>query len=119
MAMTVVRLGMGGMGDCSVADGGRPRRPTVEPHGMRARFLPAAPVTCEACDADAFAILATATNPEAGTTHVRLRCGACGLRQVRDLDAKTAAGFREHLDATQRQIARVLAAMLRAAANDA
>jgi hypothetical protein len=86
---------------------------------MRARFLPAAPVTCEACDADAFAILSTTTDPATGGVHVRLRCGACGLWQIRDLDAKTAARFREHLDVTQRQIARVLAAMLRAAANDA
>lgn len=85
---------------------------------MRARFLPAAPVTCEACDADAFAILSTATNPSTGGTHVRLRCGACGLWQARTLDAKTAERFRDHLDETQRQIARVLAAMLRAAAND-
>lgn len=86
---------------------------------MRARFLPTAPVTCEACDADAFAILSIATEPSTGATHLRFRCGACGLWQARDLDPKTAARFREHLDATQRQIARVLASMLRAAANDA
>ncbi len=105
MAMIVVRFGVG-MPSCRVPDPGRRRRARVESR----RDMPAAPVTCTACHADAFAVTWT------GDRHVHLRCGACGLRQDRTLDARTATRFREHHDATRRQIARVLTAMLRAAA---
>lgn len=81
---------------------------------MLDRLPPAAPVTCDACDADAFAI--AGTREETITGHVRfaLRCGACGTWQDRSLSFREARLFREHHEATRRQIARVLVAMLRA-----
>jgi hypothetical protein len=85
-----------------------------------ARSSLAAPVTCEACGADAFAIVSThVDDPAPARTRVALRCGACGLWQDRTLDARTLTRFLEHHDATRRQIARLLVAMLRAAATPA
>lgn len=85
-----------------------------------ARLSLAAPVTCEACGADAFAIASTHHDDPApapaARTRVSLRCGACGLWQDRLLDARTLTRFLEHHDATRRQISRLLVAMLRAAA---
>lgn len=85
---------------------------------MRDCVLPPAPVTCEACDADAFALASARENPSTGRIHITLRCGACGRWQHHSLTTSDAERFRAHQDATQRQIARVLAAMLRAAAVD-
>jgi hypothetical protein len=87
----------------------------VEHPRMRGRFLPAAPVTCVACASDAFAVGETHEDALTTRVHLELRCGACGLWQQRSLDAATADRFLDHLAATQRQIARVLVTMLRAA----
>jgi hypothetical protein len=82
---------------------------------MRARLLPTAPVTCVACAADAFAVGEARQDPLTTQVHFELRCGACGLWQQRTLDAATADAFLDHRAATQRQIARVLVALMRAA----
>jgi hypothetical protein len=80
------------------------------------RFAPDAPVICEACDADAFAIVATREETITGHVHLQLRCGACGRWQDHALSFREAARFHEHHEATRRQIARLLVAMLRAEA---
>ncbi len=85
---------------------------------MLDRFPPEAPVTCDACDADAFAIASTREETITGHVRFELRCGACGSWQHRSLSFREAARFRDHHAATRRQIARVLVAMLRAGALD-
>lgn len=81
---------------------------------MLDRLGPDAPVTCDACDADAFAIAAAREETVTGHVHLDLRCGACGTWQTRSLSYREAARFQEHHEAARRQIARVLVAMLRA-----
>jgi hypothetical protein len=115
MAMMVVRLAFG-MRDAACQTRAGRGAPASNHTAMRDRILPAAPVTCVACAADAFALATTVEDLAKGCVRVHLRCGACGLWQQHELDAATADRFREHLDVTQRQIARVLAAMLRAGA---
>jgi hypothetical protein len=83
---------------------------------MSDRFAPDAPVICEACDADAFAIVATREETITGHVHLQLRCGACGRWQDHTLSFREAARFNEHHEAARRQIARLLVAMLRAEA---
>jgi len=68
------------------------------------------PVTCVACGADAFAVGATSTDARTLDLELDLRCGACGRWQHRRLGAATADRFADHLAATQRMIARELAA---------
>jgi hypothetical protein len=80
---------------------------------MRRRLLPAAPVTCVGCGADAFAIGATREDALTLRLHLELRCGACGLWQQRALAPTTADRFLDHLAATQQQIARSLVALAR------
>jgi hypothetical protein len=81
---------------------------------MLDRLAPDAPVLCEACDADAFAIAATHEETITGHVHLELRCGACGRWQTHTLSFREATRFREHHDAGRRQITRVLVSMLRA-----
>jgi hypothetical protein len=83
---------------------------------MRDRFEPDAPVTCEACDADAFAIAGTREETITGHVHLELRCGACGHWQDRTLSFREASRFHEHHEATRRQITRLLVAYMRAEA---
>ena len=82
---------------------------------MRGQLLPAAPVTCVVCASDGFAVGDTRQDALTTQVHFELRCGACGLWQQRTLDAATADRFLDHRAATQRQIARLLVTMLRAA----
>jgi hypothetical protein len=81
---------------------------------MLDRFASDAPVLCEACDADAFAIAATREETITGHVHLELRCGACGRWQTHTLSFRAATRFREHHDETRRQITRVLVSMMRA-----
>lgn len=81
---------------------------------MHDRFEPDAPVICEACDADAFAILSTDEETITGHVHFELRCGACGRWQSHTLSFREATRFDEHYERTRRQIARLLVSMLRA-----
>jgi hypothetical protein len=71
------------------------------------------PVTCVACGADAFAVGEASTDALTLDLDLDLRCGACGLWQHRRLAAATADRFADHLAATQRTIARELAASAR------
>lgn len=68
------------------------------------------PVTCVACGADAFALGEASTDARTLDLELDLRCGACGLWQHRRLGPATADRFADHLAATQRTIARELAA---------
>jgi hypothetical protein len=81
---------------------------------MLDRSVPDAPVICEGCDADAFAIAATREETITGHVHLELRCGACGRWQTHTLSFRDAARFHEHHDAARRQITRVLVSMMRA-----
>lgn len=85
---------------------------------MHDRFEPDAPVTCDACDADAFAIGTALEETITGHVHLELRCGACGLWQDHTLSFRDAARFHEHHEATRRQITRLLVAYMRAEAVD-
>lgn len=86
---------------------------------MLDRFAPDdAPVLCEACDADAFAVVASDEETITGHVHLTLRCGACGRWQDRTLSFREVTRFREHHDATRRQITRVLVSMMRAESLD-
>lgn len=83
---------------------------------MSGRFAPDddALVLCEACGADAFAIVDSREETVTGHVHLTLRCGNCGEWQDRTLGFREITRFREHHDATRRQITRVLVSMMRA-----
>jgi hypothetical protein len=80
---------------------------------MRRRFLPAAPVTCVMCGADAFAVGEATEDDLTARLHLDLRCGACGLWQQRTLDLPTADRFLDHYAEGQQDIARELVSRAR------